>query len=291
VNVEYLPDKYKKALKTSQLQVLGTFDLVEAVNQSDQHLNEFIPGYEDLHHLVRRIEFEVRKIEKDIHEFEQRKMRLERDGNSADALIMKQIGESIETFQGMKDELEKKIPSQWVSEREKFEKLSKDSRSVRQKYRRNSDSAYEPLSQLSSILIQTPMLINMENQLKSIKSVIEEEQPKTAMKRIKEIESNLGSIAGASPIKSKISKARRALKGKKPNIEKALKHWQKGMEIFFQEINWRQLAVNELAQPLANYELLLKDSIGLRMQKKLNKEQALSVSACKSSHENISLFF
>ena len=291
VNVEYLPDKYKKALKTSQLQVLGTFDLVEAVNQSGQDLNEFIPGYEDLHHNVRRIEFEVRKIEFDIHELKQRKMRLERNVNSVDALIMKQIGESIETFQGMIDELEKKIPSQWQSEREKFEKLNKEARVSRQKYRRNSDSAYEPLGQLSAILLQTPMLINMENQLKSIKSVIEEEQPDSAMQRIKEIESSLGSIAGASPIKSKFSKARRALKGKKPNPEKALQQWQLGMSVYYQEIEWRQLAVNELSQPLANYELLLKDSIGLRMQKKLNKNQALSVSACKSSHEDISLFF
>ncbi|MBL4578968.1 MAG: hypothetical protein JKY05_00805 [SAR324 cluster bacterium] len=63
------------------------------------------------------------------------------------------------------------------------------------------------------------------------------------------------------------------------------------MAIYFQEINWRQLAVNELAQPLANYEFLLKDSIGLRMQKKLNKDQALAVATCKSSHEDISLFF
>ncbi|SVA64247.1 uncharacterized protein METZ01_LOCUS117101, partial [marine metagenome] len=246
---------------------------------------------EDLHHLVRRIEFEVRKIEYDIHELKQRKMRLERNGNSVDALIMKQIGESIETFQGMKDELEKKIPSQWLSEREKFEKLSKDSRSARQKYRRNSDSAYEPLSQLSAILLQTPMLINMENQLKSIKSVIEEEQPDSAMKRIKEIESSLGSIAGASPIKSKISKARRALKGKNPNSEKALKQWQNGMTIYFQEMEWRQRALKELHEPLANYELLLRDSIGLRLQKKLNLDQAKAVSVCKSSHEDISLFF
>ena len=63
------------------------------------------------------------------------------------------------------------------------------------------------------------------------------------------------------------------------------------MAIYFQEINWRQLAVNELAQPLANYELLLKDSIGLRVQKKLNKDQAIAVATCKSSHEDISLFF
>ena len=218
-------------------------------------------------------------------------MRLERNEESVDALIMKQIGESIETFQEMKDELEKGIPSQWESERDKFEKLNKEARSVRQKYRRNSDSAYEPLGQLSAILLQTPMLINIENQLKSIKTVIEEEQPDSAMQRIKEIESRLGNIAGASPIKSKFSKARRALKGKKPNPEKALQQLQLGMSVYYQEIEWRQLAINELAQPLANYELLLKDSIGLRMQKKLNKDQAIAVAACKSSHEDISLFF
>ncbi|HIG77925.1 MAG TPA: C4-dicarboxylate ABC transporter permease, partial [Candidatus Lambdaproteobacteria bacterium] len=291
VNVEYLPDKYKKALKTSQLQVLETFDLVVAVNKSDQDLNEFIPGYEELHHLVRRIELEVRKIEFDIHELEQRKMRLERNGNSVDALIMKQIGESIETFQGMKDELEEKIPSQWQSEREKFEKLNKEARESRQKYRRNSDSAYEPLIQLSAVLNSTQALLEMEKPLNSIKSIIENEQPDSAMQRIKKIESALGGIKGVSSIKSKISKARRALKGKKPNPEKALQQWQLGMSVYYQEIEWRQLAVNELAQPLANYELLLKDSIGLRMQKKLNKDQALAVAACKSSHEDISLFF
>jgi hypothetical protein len=131
----------------------------------------------------------------------------------------------------------------------------------------------------------------MESQLKSLQSVIEEEQPETAMKRIKEIESSLGNIAGSSPIKSKFSKARRSLKGKKPNPEKALQQWQLGMSVYYQEIEWRQLAVNKLAQPLANYEMLLKDSIGLRMQKKLNKDQAIAVAACKSSHEDISLFF
>ena len=38
-------------------------------------------------------------------------MRLERAGNSVDTQIMKQIDESIEIFQGMKDELEKEIHS------------------------------------------------------------------------------------------------------------------------------------------------------------------------------------
>ena len=150
---------------------METFDLVEAVNQSDQDLNEFIPGYEELHHLVRRIEFEVRKIEFDIHELEQRKMRLERNGNSVDDLIMKQIGESIETFQGMKDELEKGIPSQWQSERENFKKLNKEARVSRQKYRRNSDSAYEtsgPTQCYSASILHNALLEIWRSQLKSI---------------------------------------------------------------------------------------------------------------------------
>jgi hypothetical protein len=81
------------------------------------------------------------------------------------------------------------------------------------------------------------------------------------------------------------------LKGKKPNPEKALQQWEQGMSLFYQEIEWRNRASQELAQPLADYKLLLRDSIGLRLQKKLNKEQALAVSGCKSSHEDISLFF
>ena len=81
------------------------------------------------------------------------------------------------------------------------------------------------------------------------------------------------------------------MKGKKPKPEKALKQWEKGMSVFFEEIEWRKRAANELARPLADYDNLLRDSIGLRLQRKLNKEQALAVSACKSSHEDISLFF
>jgi hypothetical protein len=111
------------------------------------------------------------------------------------------------------------------------------------------------------------------------------------MKMIKKIEKSLGAVAGSSPIKSKISKVRRALKGKNPKREKALQQWEQAMIVFYKEIEWRKLASQELAQPLEEYKLFLSDSIGLRLQKKLNKEQALAVSACKSSHEDISLFF
>jgi hypothetical protein len=291
VNVDYLPEKYKNSLLSSQKLVLATFDLVEDIHQKDNKLEKFISSYENLHHQVRKIQVEIRKIENDITELKQRKLRLARNGRDNDPLVFKQVSESIETFEQMKAELLHSIPLQWETERKKFELLKKDARASRQKYRRNSDSAYEPLIQLRAVLNSTQGLLEVEELLNSIKSIIENEQPDSAMKRIKDIESTLGSIEGASSIKSKISKARRALKGKKPKPEKALKQWQLGMSVYYKEIEWRQQAVKELAQPLDNYELLLKDSIGLRLQKKLSLEHGKSVSACKSSHEDISLFF
>ncbi len=290
-NIEYLPEKYRKALKTSQQQVLATFALVDDVHQSESQLKQFIEEYAELHHKVRRIESEIRKVDADIHKLKQNKTLLERNEGTVDTLEINRIKESIETLNEIKNQLDEDIPSQWKSEREKFEQLNKTARTARQKYRRNSDSAYEPLVQLSAILNDTPILLEMEDQLKSIKLIVEENEPENAMKMIKEIGKSLGNIAGSSPIKSKISKVRRALKGKKPKPEKALKQWEKGMSVFFEEIEWRKRAANELARPLADYDNLLRDSIGLRLQRKLNKEQALAVSACKSSHEDISLFF
>ncbi len=291
VNIDYLPAKHKKALLNSQQEVLATFNLVEIIKEKDRQFESFIISYEDLHHEVRKIQAEIRKIEDDIFELKQRKTRLERNEEDPGPLVFKEISNSIETFEQMKAELLNSIPTQWESEREKFVLLKKEARVSRQKYRRNSDSAYESVINLTDVLNHTPELLEAETLLNSVKSIIEEEEPKSAMQHIKKIESALGSIKGASSIKSKISKARRALKGKKPNPEKAMKQWQLGMTIYYQELEWRQRAVKELAVPLANYKILLKDSIGLRLQNKLSLEHGKSVSACKSSHEDISLFF
>ena len=291
VNIEYLPEKYKSSLLSSQKLVLDTFSLVEDIHQKEDKLQQFISGYENMHYQVRKIQYEIRSIEKDITELKQRKMRLERNDKDHDPIVFDQISESIDTFEQLKAENLNSIPPLWKEERDKFEHLKKEARVSRQKYRRNSDSAYEPLIQIIAVLNSTQQLVEMEQILNSIKLIIENEQPDYAMKRIKEIESSLGSIKGTSTIKSKISKARRALKGKKRSSEKALKQWQLGMSFYYKEIEWRQQAVKELAQPLDNYEILLKDSIGLRLQKKLSIEHGKSVSACKSSHKDISLYF
>ena len=114
----------------------------------------------------------------------------------------------------IKTEKLEQVPENWKSQRALFEKQNKDLRSNRMKYRRNVDEAYEPIKTIKGILKDTGTLRNKRNKIESIGQIIMQQKPDGAMKQIKLIEKELGNIEGSSSIKSKISKARRALKGK-----------------------------------------------------------------------------
>ena len=188
-------------------------------------------------------------------------------------------------------ELQKKIPESWKTKNGEFEILHKAKNTRTKRYRKNVDEAYEPIKTIKGILKDTDALRDQRNKIESIGQIIMQQEPDGAMKQIKLIEKELGKIEGSSSIKSKISKARRALKGKNPNGEKANKFWKEALTIFDKEMQWRQKALSELIQPLDAYDTLIKDSIGLRSQKKLGLEQAKSIAVCKSSHQDISLNF
>jgi len=61
--------------------------------------------------------------------------------------------------------------------------------------------------------------------------------------------------------------------------------------LFDQELNWRKTAASTLMPKLLNYNSIIKDTIGLRLQSKLTKDQAKFVASCNSIHRDISLNF
>ena len=63
------------------------------------------------------------------------------------------------------------------------------------------------------------------------------------------------------------------------------------MELLTAEILWRQRALTDMAPALLSYDMAIRDSIGLRMQKRMSLDLATTVSACMSSHKDISLQF
>ena len=61
--------------------------------------------------------------------------------------------------------------------------------------------------------------------------------------------------------------------------------------IYISEKDWRAKAEKDLLPKLIKFDSLIKDTIGLRLQEKLTKEQAKYVAACRSVHKDISLNF
>ena len=65
----------------------------------------------------------------------------------------------------------------------------------------------------------------------------------------------------------------------------------KGAIAFDAELAWRKRAEAGLKNGLAAYDAAIRDTIGLRGQPRLPKEQALYVASCNAGHRDISLSF
>ena len=159
------------------------------------------------------------------------------------------------------------------------------------KYRRNVDSVYENIQMLKKIIKDRGKLINLETDILKLRELVINESKDNEMNRIKSIEKILNEIAGAELIKEKLTKARRTLKKDDADINKINTLLVEANEIYVFENEWREKAEKELLPQLNKFDDSIKNTIGLRLQEKLTKEQAKYVAACRSTHTDISLNF
>ena len=158
------------------------------------------------------------------------------------------------------------------------------------KYRRNVDSVYKNI-QMTKLIIIDKNKLNIDSEILNLKEKIFNESKDDAMNRIKLIEKILNEIAGAELIKEKLTKARRILKKDDANINKIKTLLDEANEIYIFEKEWREKAEKEILPQLIKFDNSINNTIGLRLQEKLTKEQAKYVAACRSVHRDISLNF
>lgn len=120
---------------------------------------------------------------------------------------------------------------------------------------------------------------------------VEVNEPADMLVPLKTLSGQFRSIEGASKIKSHLSKARRALKARKPSKEKALKEMDKAIKLYEEQKVWRAQATAPLLPALTSYEEIIRNTIGIRQQKRLTQEQALYVASCNSGNRDVSLNF
>ncbi|MEE8301077.1 MAG: TRAP transporter large permease subunit, partial [Candidatus Tectomicrobia bacterium] len=281
LDITHLPDKRQRALRESFDKAGSTFALVENVRAAEAALAKYEPEYRPIHVQVRQLQAEMRRLDLEIEERNRDLTRESRSDNPSET-AMKDLERRIAAHEAQKQTAQDRIPDDWEAARKRYVELAESGKKARAIYRSNVDGAYEAVPELRRVIAQSDDLVAFRGQLTELALVIAEQPADQAMTSIKKAEKAVGSIEGASHIRSKLSKARRALKGDQPKREKAARLLGDALELHAAEAAWRQQASTQLLAGLDEYDDAIKNSIGLRMQARLTVDQAEEIAGCQA---------
>jgi len=282
-----LPNKLAKEVEGSFASAEESMQLLADADAASLVVEEASADFRPLHAEVRDITTEVAQLDRESKELNVELRRLDDDRVERRASIEQALAQLDEE----KQQLLGQTPAEWEQARADFSELQKTERDLRNKFRRAADKGYSPIAKLQQTLSASEAFDAMENEISTLKALVESEGLDTPLETIAAVSKQFGEIEGASKIKSEVAKARKALRAKKPDAEKALKALDKAQSLYDEQKEWRQAAVQSLSQPIAEYEQSIRSNIGIRQQSKLSKEQALYVAKCDAGHRDISLNF
>jgi tripartite ATP-independent transporter DctM subunit len=293
VDLSYLPDATRAELAESYGKVLATFGLVDEVRTAEAAVDAYKPEYRPVHFEVRSIQSQMRKMDGSLEELEKERVRLSRSEYPPKERI-EALGERIEALKQDKVALSESIPQDWEQKRGSYTELANAEKRARATYRRNVDTAYEPIKKMLTLLAQRQDLVAVESGLEALEGSIAGQSADQVTEAIKEVERVLNEIEGTYDIVSPLSKARREFRvreDQQPDRSSAAEHLAEAKQRYAAETAWRQRAARELAPELSTYEKALAGSVGLRLQRRLSTPQAEEIAACLAVHRDISLNF
>ena len=243
-------------------------------------------GYRPQLTSVRRIEKNVRREEEHLKEMKTNFSRMQADNPDRPALEEK-IAKSEATIA----ELKAQVPATWEDVHATFAKLTKAENDARTKYRRAADAAWEsPLEALDAMNGSADYLA-LEAEFLALRDTVTTGGPAETQELVNAMSKKFSAIGETNDVKKALGKARRKLKSKTPNIEDALKEYDKAIAAYDTGKIWRAEAETKLRGGLENYLAAIKVNLGARMQPGLEREQALFLASCSAHHRDISLNF
>ncbi len=288
LDLSALPKKQAKDMSKSFENAGNAKSLLMDVQLAAEAVTANEDAYRGVHAEVRQIESRIRDLDLQSKELNTTRSRL-----SGENIEQRQqvLDEQLANIEARKAELVDTIPDNWIAANEKHTALQAALKKAQLDYRKAADGGYQNAVSLSAVLNSTEQLIALESALPAMRARIETEEPSSLLEPIKSLSAEFNDIEGSSKIKSAVSKARSSLKKKKPDKEKALESIDKAIELLAEEKEWRLKAQASVGSELNEYEQLMRESIGIRQQRRLNREQALFVASCNAHHRDLSLNF
>ncbi len=286
LDFSYLPKKQQTATIESFGNALAVFDRRVDIQNAQSKITAAKPEYAPLHRQVRALQKKIRKIDKEIKLTESDIKRKEANGLKTDDLV-----EFLTALQASRKQLEASIPEDWEEKHKVFTTLMKNAKTARRNYQRTTDEAYEAIQGLITNISGVEKLKEMGPDIEKLSTAIAGLPPKEASRVVGAVSKRLSSVGGTRAIKKELGRARKAMRGKKASPEKVEASLKKAVEIYQADLAWRQRAAAELLPKLNQYDLAIRDTIGLRLQPGLPREQALWIANCNSVPRDISLNF
>ena len=288
LDLSLLPEDLAEDLGESFDSADTAIALLADVKAAEQAVIDAQDGYRPIHTEVRNIQASMRKLEAQIEDLDTQRDRVRGDDVEERRAA---LSEQIDDLQAQITDLEGTIPAEWEAENEKFVALQQTEQKARIDYRRAADDGYAAVREAVDVLSGTDTLREMGSTIADMKTLMETNEPADMVDPLEELADQFGLIEGASDIKSAISKARTAMRKKSPDVDAAMQSMDDAQEEYDTQMQWREPAEDALLADLNAYEEVTKDTIGIRQQNSLSREQALSVAACSSHHRDVSLSF
>ncbi len=286
LDFSYLPKKQQAAAIESFNSALAVFDRRTDIENAESKITAAKPAYAPLHRQVRALQKKIRKIDKEIKLTELDIKRKTAKGLKTDDLV-----EFLTALEASRKRLEASIPDDWEEKHRVFTALMKAAKTARRNYQRTTDEAYEAIQELMTNISGVEKLMEVGPDIEKLSTAIAGLPPKEASKVVGAVSKRLSSVGGARAIRKELGRARKAMRGRKASPEKVEASLKKAIEIYRADLAWRQRAATELLPKLNQYDLAIRDTIGLRLQPGLPREQALWIANCNSVPRDISLNF
>ena len=264
-----------------------SFELVDEVKSAQSIYDDYAIDYRDLHFKTRKKQKKILKLNKKIDKYKAEIRNLDDE----DVSDKNKILQKIENVKLEIEEIQNTIPQEWKSKNDEFNKINKAKNLAVKKYKKTVDNAYEDLLLIKEFINHGEKFEELSQDMKLLKSKIDNRGYIDAIEFIDNIFEKVGEISGSDEFADKLDYLITLMDEDEVDFEKLQSSANDTYVLFQQEIDWRKNFKKKYMDKINAHDKIISETIGLRLQSKLTKEQAIYVSKCNSIHRDISLNF
>jgi len=264
-----------------------SFELVDEVKSAQSIYDDYAVDYRDLHFKTRKKQKKILKLNKKIDKYKAEIRNLDDE----DVSDKNKILQKIENVKLEIEEIQNTIPQEWKSKNDEFNKINKAKNLAVKKYKKTVDNAYEDLLLIKEFINHGEKFEELSQDMKLLKSKIDNRGYIDAIEFIDNIFEKVGEISGSDEFADKLDYLITLMDEDEVDFEKLQRSANDTYVLFQQEIDWRKNFKKKHMDKINAHDKIISETIGLRLQSKLTKEQAIYVSKCNSIHRDISLNF